>query len=369
MLRGAPKSGMLRSELIYEALTDDRALWQLSTRLADAAAARSAVLQFADGHGHADCFTYSYFDAAMVRDYQRDFARFDVWANAGFSAPRNQNRAVILGELVPDSVFERSVFYNEFFRPRHYDTFRCLGAVLPLGESFGLIGIHRGKGEAEFRPADQAVLDAALPHLRRMFSVRSALLRAKVEARLADCALEKLSVLALAVDRKGRVLAAYPQHAEDLLYPATGARFRDGRLCFRHGFQQDWEQLLANATEAATPTGGAMLMGSWSCSRPPIWLEIAPAPSLPSPIAAVVVIRAANATPDLTRSRLQTLLGLTSAEADVAWRAAQGASAEEIAAARDVAVTTVRAQIRNIFAKVECRSLSQLATIVARFAV
>jgi DNA-binding CsgD family transcriptional regulator len=60
---------------------------------------------------------------------------------------------------------------------------------------------------------------------------------------------------------------------------------------------------------------------------------------------------------------------LTSAEADVAWRAAQGASAEEIAAARDVAVTTVRAQIRNIFAKVECRSLSQLATIVARFAV
>jgi DNA-binding CsgD family transcriptional regulator len=63
---------------------------------------------------------------------------------------------------------------------------------------------------------------------------------------------------------------------------------------------------------------------------------------------------------------LQALLDLTAAEANVAYLVSRGASADEIAAIRSVAVTTVRAQIRSIFDKLECRSLSQLAMIVAR---
>ena len=108
-----------------------------------------------------------------------------------------------------------------------------------------------------------------------------------------------------------------------------------------------------------------MLLGS--TGKSPMWLEIAPAPALPPPMRAVVIVRRPVAASDVTRNRLRTLLGLTVAEAEVAYLASQGASADAIAVTRSVAISTVRAQIRRIFDKLECRSLAQLAMIVARF--
>ena len=364
----ALKGGTLRSELIYEALTDDEALRRLPSRLAKAASARSAVLQFTDGIGQANVFAYSYFDAVQVSDYQRRFVSSDLWANARYSSPRHQNRAVILEQLVPNQTFERSSFYNEFFRAHHDDTFRCLGSAIRLTRGFGLVGIHRGKLQAEFSPSEEAVLNDAIPHIRRLFSVRSALLMAKADAMLAHSALDHLSTLALAIDRTGRVHAAHPSNAEDLLRISVGVGFRNGRVHFRDSFQTHWEHLLAKATLQTPPSGGAMLLGS-TPSKAPIWLEISPAPALPFPMCAVVVIRASVSSPDITRKRLRALFGLTAAEADVAYLASQGTSADEIAAARAVAITTVRAQIRSISDKLECRGLSQLAMIVARLSM
>jgi DNA-binding CsgD family transcriptional regulator len=229
-----------------------------------------------------------------------------------------------------------------------------------------MIGIHRSRKEAEFGLGDRSILENALPHLRRLFSVRSALIRAKAEAAVAHSVLDRLSTLALAIDRNGRVLAAYPENAESLLRAAVGTGFRGGRIHFRQSFQTHWEHLLAKATQANNPLGGAMLLGSKAEYKAPAWLEIAPAPTLPPPICAIVVVRAGVATPDVIRRRLRSMLKLTAAEADVAYMASQGLPAEEIAAARSVAVTTVRAQIRSIFTKVDVRSLSQLAALVAR---
>jgi DNA-binding CsgD family transcriptional regulator len=360
------ESGVLRTELIYEALTDENALRRLPSKLAAAVGARSAVLQFADSTGQADVFAYSYFSPAVVNDYLRNFVGADLWANAAYSSPRNQGRAVILNELVPDEVFERSVLWNEFFRSHRDDTFRCLGSAIPVANGFGLIGIHRAKREPEFQPREAAILNAALPHMRRLFTVRSALLQAKAQALLAHTALSQLSTLALAIDHTGRVLAAQPENAEDLLRAADGIGFRNKRLHFQHGLQAQWEELLAKATLPSAPSGGAMLLGLRTSGKVPVWLEISPTPALPPPMCAIVIIRTAVMTPDLTRRRLRRLFGLTTAEADVAYLASQGASADEIAGTRSVAVTTVRAQIRGIFDKLECRSLSQLAMIVAR---
>ena len=143
---------------------------------------------------------------------------------------------------------------------------------------------------------------------------------------LAHTALDQLSTLALAIDRNGRVLAAHPENAEDLLRAAVGIGFRNGRVHFRHSLQAQWEQLLAKATLPSAPSGGAMLLGSRTRGKMPVWLEISPTPALPPPMCAIVIIRTAVVTPDLTRRRLQLLFGLTTAEADVAYLASQGAS-------------------------------------------
>ena len=58
---------------------------------------------------------------------------------------------------------------------------------------------------------------------------------------------------------------------------------------------------------------------------------------------------------------LLTLLGLTPAEASVARALADGHRPQDIADARTVSVTTIRAQVRAIYAKLEVRSVAGLA--------
>ena len=263
------QSRLLSSELIYEALTNDDALQQLPSKIADVMGARSAVLQFADGKGQANVFACSHFSESQVRDYQRNFVQHDLWANAVCSLPRYQDRAVILAELVPNNVYERSVFYNEFFRLHHDDTFHCLGSSISLTHGFGLIGIHRGKLQSEFEPKEESILNDALPHLRRLFSVRSAFIRAQAEAMMARSALDQFSTIALAIDRSGKVLAAHPDNAKDFLRITVGVGFRSGRLHFRHDVQTHWEHLLANATLQTAPSGGAMLLGKTRPAKSP----------------------------------------------------------------------------------------------------
>jgi DNA-binding CsgD family transcriptional regulator len=358
--------GRLRPDSIYGALTDDDALRRLPSKIAKAVGARSAVMKFADGEGHADVFAYSYFTARQIADYETNFVSHDIWANALYASTRYQDRAVILSELVPANVFERSVFFNQFIRAHHDDTFRCLGSAMSLPLGFGMIGIHRGKLESEFQPKEQLILNEALPHLRRLFSVRSAFRLARAEELLTDSALDQLSALAFAIDRTGAVLSAHPNNAEELLRLAVGAGFQNGRLHFRNSFQAHWEHLLAKATLRNGATGGAMLLSPSIARKEPVWLEISPAPTLPPPIRAIVIIRIAASPADMTRRRLRILFGLTAAEAEVAHLASQAASPDEIAAKRSVSITTVRAQIRSIFEKLDCRSLSQLAMMVAR---
>lgn len=62
--------------------------------------------------------------------------------------------------------------------------------------------------------------------------------------------------------------------------------------------------------------------------------------------------------------RLRALFGLTPAEAQIAVRLARGATTTEIARTRGVAASTVRAQIKLLFAKLGCASRGELTALV-----
>lgn len=66
------------------------------------------------------------------------------------------------------------------------------------------------------------------------------------------------------------------------------------------------------------------------------------------------------------RTVLRSAFGLTAAEADVARGVAQGQSVSEIAGALGLAVSTVRGQLKAVFAKTATRRQGELALVVAR---
>ncbi|WP_454916083.1 helix-turn-helix transcriptional regulator [Xanthobacter sediminis] len=85
--------------------------------------------------------------------------------------------------------------------------------------------------------------------------------------------------------------------------------------------------------------------------------------------AALVVIEGLGAPPRLSPALLRALFGLSPAEAEVASDLAGGATAEDVARARCVALDTVRTQIRSILTKSDSANLRafehRLGTILA----
>jgi DNA-binding NarL/FixJ family response regulator len=65
---------------------------------------------------------------------------------------------------------------------------------------------------------------------------------------------------------------------------------------------------------------------------------------------------------------LQALYGVTPAEAALAVALAGGQSAEEIARERDVRLTTVRTQIRQLLAKTDAKNLRDLVRLLTTLA-
>ena len=73
--------------------------------------------------------------------------------------------------------------------------------------------------------------------------------------------------------------------------------------------------------------------------------------------------------PDLSPSLLQQVFGLTKSEARLASGLLCGQSLEEIAAANDVSLGTVRSQIKTVFAKTHTHRQAELVGLLTRLAL
>jgi len=73
--------------------------------------------------------------------------------------------------------------------------------------------------------------------------------------------------------------------------------------------------------------------------------------------------------PDLSHSLLQQVFGLTKSEARLASQLMCGQCLEEIAAANDVSLGTVRSQIKTVFAKTHTHRQAELVGLLTRLAL
>ena len=164
------------------------------------------------------------------------------------------------------------------------------------------------------------------------------------------------------VGQQGRLVLAN-RAARRLLGGGGPIDLRSGRVRCR---DQGSDRLLHRAIEQAcggdgqkreavvlSQAGGIPLIVTVSCARAPGH-------------AGQALLLAFDPYPDgdgLTAS-LRTCFGLTTSEAEVAGAVAEGMSVTDIARRRQVAVGTIRSQLKRIAAKLGCTRQSQIAAIV-----
>lgn len=349
---------MIRTEEIYDAATDDAVFDGLASRLAIALQARSAVLHWGHSANGVEEISYSgYFSDPQMINYDLHFQDEDLWADA-MDLPASANRAWNCEELVPTSTYEQSRIYNEWIRPMGDDTFHCLGGVIRHREVHGKIGLHRGRTQKSFTSAEVRSLQDCIGHIGKMVSIRSKLDRARHHGRTLHATLD-LVAHAIFILRPSGDLMDCNRAAEAMLRRSDALTLRQNQVKART--VADDEALQAALRVAAAPEATlASAIFVHGEGRLPYALSIASL-SIDGQRQIILIAQDPEAEHDGSLiSRIRGLFGLTRAEAEVAEALSRGKALEQLSQERGVALNTVRTQMKNIYAKLDCSRQSEL---------
>jgi DNA-binding CsgD family transcriptional regulator len=354
----------LTSDQIYEAALDDQLFAELPSIVAESLGARSCVLHWRHQNGASEISTHSgYFSDGQMADYAANFASHDIWTEAGM---RQQfvNRAWNTTDIVPASDYERSIFYNEWIRGMGDDTFFCCGSVMQTVHGHGIIGLHRGKTQGDFSKQGLRQLNRQVNHLRRMFAIRGRLAATAERRDLLNDIFEAGQQPAFMLGASGQLVMA---NAAGEAFLRGGRFLRLRRDYFSPTLDED-SQAFGHALAAAS---GRSERQASDCLLRARDGGVAIASFVPlgsaSPKGAVLL------TVDEPRARLprevlgrhlQGRFGLSSAEADIALRLADGETIRAISDARRSAIATVRTQVKHVLLKMDARRQADVVRIV-----
>lgn len=348
----------ISAEEIYSALLDDEAFAQLPTRLAQTFGARSTVIHWHHHDGSADIMAHSrYFSDDQLIKYATEFAPLDPWAQA--ANRQSANHALDLESLVPDTLYERSSFYNEFIRPMGDDTYRCMGVRVQSVDGAGMIAIQRGKGQRRYEPGQVAQLAEASGHLRRLLAVRGKLAALQRHTLKLETILNVMPQAVFVVDHDQKLIRGNSA-AEALLRRGEALAVRAGRV---HSPAKNSGRLLKRALELAccpSPTSSAVLLEQREGK--PLLATIMPMPSFARQ--ALIIVEDVLRSNEGVITQLQAFFGLTRAEAMIAVRLADGHALPEIAAERGASLATVRAQLKSLLQKMDCHRQSEAVAMI-----
>lgn len=350
----------------------DGSLWrELADDLAAVLDTRSATLQIRNiAASTAEIVARtSGTDDATEAAYKAYYYKHDVWATRALELDKV---TVTRGEeIISEADLQKTEIYQDFFRK--LGIFRVLGAVLPLSnDQAGLIGVHRSKPEPTFSQTDSDKLTYLLPHFQRALQVRQRLGVSDSTANQKANAFDDKDYGVLLLDRAGRLLYANSE-AERVLKKSDALVLNDGVVSTQHVRSAIRLQRLINdaahtaALRDGVP-GGAMSIPR--ADRFPLALLVAPFQAVLNPAAtpipaALVLIRDPEVQESLNQM-LQSLFGLTPAEAKIANALASGSSIEVIAASSNLSHHTVRTQLKSISQKTGTSRQGELIALVLK---
>jgi DNA-binding CsgD family transcriptional regulator len=263
-----------------------------------------------------------------------------------------KNHAGFLSELdvFTAEEWEADPIRREFWGPKGYGWGVATNVMVPTGEMM----IFHAERRAADGPPDRRVidrLDRLRPHLARAGLLSNRMAFERVQAAVA--ALELVGIPAAVLDGRGQALAT--NGLLDRLNPGV-VQARPSRLALAH---TGADALLARALEALQAEAGSRAPQSIPLpateQHPPMIVHIHPVRGMARDIftraAAVMLVTPVEATEVPSATVIQGLFDLTPTEARVATELASGLTVNDIAGAHGTSSTTVRNQVRAVFAK------------------
>lgn len=183
-------------------------------------------------------------------------------------------------------------------------------------------------------------------------------------------AMDALSIPAFICDGAGTV-RSLTTTAETLVRSDRGLSLKSNRLCADNVLEsQAIDDAIAAAalahSQAGNPVHRTIVVRSGRAESPPLVLEVIPLPrpehELDLAPRVLVVARGTRVQTERRAAVVQAAYALTAAETQIAMQLGAGETPQAIAAARGVAVGTVRAQIKTICAKLGVSRQTELVS-------
>lgn len=322
----------------------------------------------------------------LLRDYTLHYRNRDLWTNVAAAQGLLSHCAVWRGEeIATEAELHRSAIFNDLLQ--HHGIGRLCAVTLADGGDLAalqpILSLYRPAGAPPFPDEAARLLHECAPHLQRAMRLRTRLWASRDEevawsARVID----GLPMGVVLLDAAGRATTVN-RAGQAMLDAQDGLRLVQGRLQAQHA---SGGRRLAHVVEAALSAGrvGRTHRGKagdlWvprASGKPPYQLTVLPlsheaaegpcgnAGGGPRIRAVVYIVDPAAVAPGLG-ARLGGLFGLTPVEAALVADLLADLTPAEIGDRRGVAISTVRSQLRSIFAKTGTSRQSELMNLVNR---
>ncbi len=349
-------------ETLYSAIDDDGALAVMAETIAQASGCRSGHIHHFTPGGVTHFHQMSYFDTNYAKLYVSSFVTKDVWLQTS-QREGLTGRVLNMDRFIPPEEFAKTELYNDLFKAHGDDTGRCMGVLTRLDQSLLVTAFHRPLKGAAFTPKEENVLGEALGHLRRVLQLRRLIADERAQARRLENMVEATEVAMLVVDQSMQIMRGSAA-AFQILNSDDGLSTRRAMLCARdcdlaHKLHRTVKEIIARAF---TERNGFL------CNRPSgrtaYRLLILPAGARGEDGALILIEDPATAeTADGEWPR--QAYGLTLAENALAVGLMQGLTLAEVADRRSVTRETIRAQLKQLFAKTSTNRQAELVRLLA----
>lgn len=304
------------------------------------------------------------FDIAEAAAVTLSVGECDPWSRVILDKDLRSPGTVLYGsELCEKARLPASPWWSRFMR--HADTGDNIVFFFeaPKGAPGGVasLTLHRGIGQDPFDASDANVLLTLRDDIARAMRLSLLYNRNERQRRLSEAALDGLHDAVFVVGAEGAIHTMNAA-AELLLQRGDFASASQGRLTSQgpglaRALNKALKEGQASDVVLRSPGGAAT-----KARVAPLGGRAAQEANLSGPAAICVISTARAADAEM---ELRQLFGLTTSEASVAARLAAGQRVAEIARSRNVAPSTVRAQLKTIFAKLGVGSQVEAAALLA----
>lgn len=343
-------------------------------RLADMLGGTSAWLSrlsTEDGSGSA---ITARIDPGAVARYEQYYGRVNPFATHARSDSRMRSwelKVVTDGAWMPKNELYRNEYFNDFMRPQAVDSFLVLRISARPYEVCSLT-VNRAAGAGDYDGAQLDLAERLRPHVRRAFELSASLATAGVTGPEVGALLEHSGAALFILDDRG-VLQRCNAAGERLLARRAGLAVHQGRLTARPApAARQLGALIADACgEDAERRLGGRLTLRVAGRLTPLCVSVAPLRS--ASLAVFTQRRAILVSVNDPEDRrgpdavdLQSLFGLTPAEARVALSLLSGSTLRETADRLGVSYHTARHQLQTVLDKTGARRQADLLALLIR---